>query len=91
MELLLKIVTPTGTFGPFETDSIHLTVSEDLSEKGGGSYGIRPGHAKALLSIAEGKIEAFMKEKVLLCGQTGSGFATVEGNTVTVVVETYRG
>ncbi len=88
-ELTLKIVTPKGTQAPVSCDSIHLTVRDNSGGKGGGSYGIRPGHAKALLSLEKGEIEALNAGKVVLKGQCGHGFATVNQNLVTVAVESF--
>lgn len=89
-KLVLNIATPKGTHGPFQCDSIHLTICDDLCGKGGGSYGIRPGHAKALLTLDKGIIEAFLSGQNVLIGESGIGFTTVERNTVTVVTETFN-
>ncbi|MBQ7094907.1 MAG: hypothetical protein IJN80_00430 [Clostridia bacterium] len=88
MKLSLKVITPQGVLGPFECDSVHLTISDDLSGKGGGSYGIRPGHTKALLSLQEGPLDADLEEQCVFFAKAGSGFASIEQNIVTVVVET---
>lgn len=86
-KLTLKIATPTGAREPILCDSIQLTISDDLSGRGGGSYGIRPGHAKALLTLDKGVIKAFLSEQNILTGKTGVGFVNVEQNTVAVVTE----
>ena len=88
-KLTLKIATPNGAHDPILCDSIRLTVCDDLSGRGGGSYGIRPGHAKALLSLDQGSIKAFLSDRCVLTGHSGTGFATVEQNTVTVVTEDF--
>lgn len=88
-ELTLNIVTPKCTYGPFQCDSVHLTISDDLKGKGGGSCGIRKGHAKSLLSLGEGFIKAFCEGEVVLEGESGCGFATVDRDIVTAVVETF--
>ena len=88
MELSLKIITPQGTIGPYICDSIHLNVSDDLEGKGGGSYGIRQGHAKAMLSLQAGILDAYLNENQILLAKVGCGFASVEQNVVNVVVET---
>lgn len=88
-KLSLKIATPNGAHDPILCDSIRLTVCDDLSGRGGGSYGIRPGHAKALLSLEKGSVKAFLSDRCVLTGRTGAGFAAVEQNTVTVVTEEF--
>ena len=88
--LTLRIVTPTGARDPIACDSVHLTVCDDGQGKGGGSYGIRPGHTKALLALDAGPIRAFLAGEPVLSGQTGGGFATVDGGAVTAVVESFN-
>ena len=88
-QLILKIATPNGAHDPILCDSIRLTICDDLDGRGGGSYGIRPGHAKALLSLDQGSIKAFLSDRCVLTGHSGTGFATVEQNTVTVVTENF--
>ena len=88
-ELILKIVTSQGAHGPVPCDSIHLTVRDNANGKGGGSYGIRPGHTKALLALAEGTITAYLVGKTVLFGRCSLGFATVEQDAVTAVVEDF--
>lgn len=88
-KLILNIVTPNGARGPIRCDSVRLTICDDLSGRGGGSYGIRAGHAKSLLSLDKGAVEAFLSGQNVLTGTSGAGFATVERNTVTVVTEAF--
>ncbi len=88
--LSLKIVTPKGTFPPVACDSVRLTVCDGRKGKGGGSYGIRKGHTKALFSLDAGEISAFLTGKIVFAGQNGKGFATVEKDVVTAVVEEFR-
>lgn len=88
--LTLKIVTPEGALSPVACDSIRLTVSDDRKGKGGGSYGVRRGHTKALLALEEGEIRALLSGKTVFAGQSGRGFATVERDLVTAVVESFR-
>ena len=88
--LTLSIVTPNGTYGPLLCDSIRLTICDDLGGKGGGNYGIRPGHAKALLSLDKGVLKAFLAEEAVLTGTSGVGFVTVDQNVVTVATEEYH-
>lgn len=89
MSLTLKVVTPTGEKEAVTCDSVHLSVQDNGQGKGGGRYGIRSGHVQALLSVAADRVEALQKGKVVLAGQCGNGFATIENNTVTLVVEQF--
>lgn len=86
-QLTLHIVTPKGSMEPIACDSIHLTICDDVNGRGGGSYGIRSGHAKALLSLEKGETKAFLAGKKVFLAECGGGFATVDRDEVTVVVE----
>ena len=88
-ELILNIVTPKGAHNPIQCDSVRLTICDDLSGKGGGSYGIRAGHAKSLFPLDKGIIKAFLAGQTVLTGESDIGFATVERNIVTVVTEAF--
>lgn len=86
--LTLNILSPEGRHPAVTCDSVHLILSDDDTGKGGGSCGIRTGHAKAMLALSKGSITAFMKEEKVFEVQTGGGFATVENDVVTVVAQT---
>lgn len=88
--LTLKIVTPQGSQPPVACDSLRLTLCDGENGLGGGSYGIRSGHAKALLALAaSGPVTALAAGKTVLAGRCGGGFASVEGDAVTVVTESF--
>lgn len=86
----LRIVSPDGSLGPLNCDSVRLQIADDMEEKHGGSYGIRKGHAEAVLVLEEGALFAFAESKPLLSGRHGKGFATIEKNKVTVVTEHFE-
>lgn len=88
-ELILNIVTPKCTYGPFECDSVHLTLCDDIKGKGGGDCGIRKGHVKSLLSLGEGEVKVFKEGKSVLTGKSGYGFATIDNDVVTAAVEMF--
>ena len=83
----LIIATPKGSILPIECDSVHLNICEDIKGKNGGNYGIRKGHAKALFSLEKGDVTALLNGKTVYSATTTKGFATVDNNVVTVVVE----
>lgn len=83
----LIIATPKGSLKPLECDSVHLNVTNDSKDKKGGSYGIRKGHVKALLSLEKGNVTALLKGETVYSATTTKGFATVDNDVVTVVVE----
>lgn len=85
--LRLKIVTPKGALESCVCDSVRLTESPDISDKGGGSIGIRTGHIPSFISLAEGSVCGLLNGRSVLSGKSGDGFATVENDAVTVTVE----
>ena len=85
----LIIATPKGSLSPVECDSVHLNISDDAKGKSGGNYGIRKGHVNALFSLEEGNVSALLNGETVFSGKTGKGFATVDNDVVTVVVEKF--
>lgn len=86
MELLtLNILSSAEKREGIECDSVHLVISDTKQGKGGGSYGIRKGHVKALISLGKGDIKAFLSGKEIFSFTVDGGFATVENNIVTCV------
>ncbi len=88
--LTVKIVTARGSQDPVRCNSVHLTLCDDAKGLGGGSYGVRPGHAKALFALADGPVQALSAGKTVLAGRCCGGFAAVEQNTVTIVTERFE-
>lgn len=86
-KLLLKIVPPNKSAYSVECDSIKLNISENSKGKSAGSYGIRQGHAKALIAIDEGTISAYENQNCVFSVKTSVGFATIDSDIVTVLAE----
>ena len=88
--LTLIVVTPEGNRQPLECDSVQITVADNENGKSGGSYGIRPGHIKALFALDSGTIKAVSGGSAVLTALSGPGFASVDNNTVTAVIEKFE-
>ena len=93
--ITLHLVFPDRQPETVLCDSVRLTVKDSGKGKGGGLYGIRPGHAPALFLLEKGITEAFSEGKSVMKLATAEGFARVAENTVTVVTgaagpETYE-
>ncbi len=88
--LTLSIVTPSGSHGPVECDSVHLTLADNAEGNSGGSCGIRKGHIKSLFALDKGSLTAYRGEKAVLTARCGAGFASVDSDTLTVVVEEFK-
>lgn len=83
----LIIATPKGSLSPIECDSIHLNICDNVNGKSGGNYGIRKGHVKALFSLEKGSVTALRSGETVYSATTTKGFATVDNDVITVVVE----
>ena len=83
--LTLKILSPGGERANVVCDSITLTVKDNSQGKGGGSYGIRTGHAPSLIATDKGTITAKKDGETVFSGFFGEGMATVDNNVVTVI------
>lgn len=88
LPLTLKIITPKGLIPDILCDSIILTVCDNEKGKGGGSYGIKKGHANAIIATDSGRILAKAGDNVLFSEIFGEGFAVIDNNTVTVTANT---
>lgn len=86
-KLTFTLFTPHQKLEPIECDSVKLSVADSVSGRFSGSYGIRKGHAKAILSLAEGRISVRLDGKEIYSVECEGGFATVENNEVRVTVD----
>ena len=86
----LVLASPKGSLAPIECDSVHITVAEDENGKQGGNYGIRNGHVKSVFAVEKGTVTAFLNGETVFSAENGKGFATVDKDLVTVVVENYK-
>ncbi len=81
------LFTPHRQFPSRECDSVKLCIADSVSGSFSGSYGIRKGHAKAVFSLAEGKISVSLKGSEIFSAECQGGFATVENDDVRVIVD----
>lgn len=88
-ELTLNVIMPTAKADTVICDSVRLEVCDGANGKGGGSYGIRKGHVKAVIALQKGKIQAFLKGERVFVAEAQDGFAEVDNNTVTIVTKKY--
>ncbi|MBR3815176.1 MAG: hypothetical protein IKJ27_00445 [Clostridia bacterium] len=81
------LYTPHCRFEPMECDSVRFNIADGADGSFSGSYGIRSGHAKALFSLSEGKISVSLGGNEVFCAECSGGFAKVENNEVTAIVD----
>ena len=86
----LKIITPSECLESIECDSVKVMITDGKSNKDGGSYGIRQGHADSLLALGKGKTEAYLNSKLVFSADTSNGFARVSKGLVTVVTDSAK-
>ncbi len=84
-EMKFTLFTPHRQFPFLECDSVKLNIADSVSGKFSGSYGIRKGHAKAIFSLAEGRISVSFKDKEIFSAECQGGFAVVENDEVRVI------
>lgn len=89
-KLTFTLFTPHQKLESIECDSVKLSVADSVSGKFSGSYGIRKGHAKAILSLAEGRISVSLDGKEIYSVECEGGFATVENNEVRVIADSIK-
>lgn len=85
--MTLSILTPDGAPIRLRCDSAHITIRDDLHGRGGGAYGIRCGHARAILALESGPLTARLGDQTVLRGRCGKGFARVDGQSIAIVTE----
>lgn len=78
--------TPHKQFPSLECDSVKLNIADSVSGEFSGSYGIKKGHAKAIFSLAEGKITVSLNGDEVFSAECEEGFATVENDDIRVSV-----
>lgn len=84
-KLTFTLFTPERNFPSVECDSVKLSVADSISGKFSGSYGIRKGHARAVLALAPGKISVSLEGQEIFSCESQEGFAAVENNIVRVI------
>lgn len=84
----LQIITPNGAAEAVECDSVRLIMANDAEGKGGGSIGIRKGHADAVIALEpQGKAEAFLEGNLVFSRTLSGGFALVKSDAVSILTE----
>lgn len=81
-----EVITPEGKTVSAECDSIHIPVCDGIKTSGG-QYGIRKGHATAVISLGDGSVTAYLDGKITSQFSVSGGFAKVDRDRVAVVTE----
>ena len=88
-ELTVEIITPKGTKFKKNCTSVQFNVADNSKGNYCGSYGVRAGHASSVIALKKGLVKAFDGNSLILSCECGNGFATVDENTVSLVVESF--
>ena len=86
-KMRFTLFTPHRQLPSIECDSVKLTVADSVNGSFSGSYGIRKGHAKAIFSLAEGRVSVSLNDKEIFTAECRGGFATVENDEVRVIAD----
>ena len=89
--LLLTVVYPDRPAEKLFCDAVTITIMDNEKGRGGGLYGIRPGHAPALFALECGKAEARSDGSTVFARTLGAGYAKAADNVVTIVTESGAG
>lgn len=81
------LFTPHRQLPSLECDSVRLPIADSVSGKFSGSYGIRKGHAKAIFSLAEGKITVSLNGQEIFIAHCDGGFASVDNDEIRVTAD----
>ena len=81
------LFTPSRHLPDVECDSVKLHIADSVHGRFSGLYGIKKGHAKTVFSLAQGRITASLNGQEVFSAVCQSGFATVDKDVVTVVVD----
>lgn len=84
------LFTPHKSFPSIECDSVRLNIADSINGEFSGTYGIRKGHARAIFSLADGRISAGLNGKEVFSAVCNGGFATVENDDIRVTVHSIK-
>lgn len=88
-KITVEIITPMGVEFKKECTTVQFNVADDAKGGYGGSYGVRAGHAKAIFALKKGLVKVLSGTELILNCNCGDGFATVDENAVSLVVESF--
>ncbi len=88
-ELVVEIITPDGTKFKGSCTYVQFNVADNSKGNYVGSYGIRAGHTKAIFALEKGLMKVFNDNSLILNCECGEGFATIDENSVFLVVESF--
>lgn len=85
-KLFFELITPEGIKFGSECDAVNLFARDNKKGAGGGSVGIRRGHARAIIALDDGKtVNVVLDGKTVFSAAVAGGFADVSDNKVTVI------
>lgn len=72
---------------PIECDSVRVPVSDSAKGAFSGFYGIKKGHANAVIALKTGDVVVTDDGKTIFIAEISDGFAIVENNLVSINVD----
>ncbi len=88
-QITVEIITPKGKKFNKNCTSVQFNVADNQAGNYIGCYGVRSGHAKAIFALKKGVVKAYSDDLIVLNCECGDGFATVNEDFVSLVVESF--
>ena len=86
--LTFRLVTPDGIIKERDCRAVILIAADGENGEGGGSFGILPGHAPAIVALAENSaVKLKLEDGNTDVFSVSGGFAEIKNDTVTVICE----
>ena len=83
----LIVVTPKGEILHEKCESIRLWTIDDEQGRGGGSLGIRRGHAPAIAALSRGAVAGIREDGSTVQAEISGGIAMIGNDCVTVLAD----
>lgn len=81
------VLTPHGEAADLRCDSVHLTLCDDETGRGGGLIGFHRGHLPAVLALGDGPAEALLHGEPVFHSVLHGGFASVRSDVIRVITD----
>ncbi len=74
----------------FECDSLRMNALDNEKGNGGGSFGVRYGHADALAALDKGNITAYSNGVIIKTLYIEGGYAKISRDKVVIITPSYK-
>lgn len=85
-KMIVDIISADGPANSVVCDRLQVNVADDTGNNKGGSYGIHPGHAKAVLVLSDGEILAFKGQDQVFKQYFNGGIAYIDREKIKILI-----